>query len=58
MGGAPQQDMWDMKPGAPSEYRGIFKPIPIRNESATFIIGKFGTPKNLTGNTKNSFRAL
>ncbi|MFN0172357.1 MAG: DUF1501 domain-containing protein [Bryobacteraceae bacterium] len=28
MGGAPQQDMWDMKPDAPAEYRGIFKPIP------------------------------
>jgi hypothetical protein len=27
MGGAPQQDMWDMKPDAPAEYRGTFNPI-------------------------------
>src|SRR6185295_13039435 len=27
MGGAPQQDMWDMKPDAPAEYRGVFNPI-------------------------------
>ncbi len=27
MGGPPHQDMWDMKPDAPSEYRGEFKPI-------------------------------
>ncbi|MBM3737615.1 MAG: DUF1501 domain-containing protein [Acidobacteria bacterium] len=27
MGGAPQQDMFDMKPDAPVEYRGVFKPI-------------------------------
>jgi hypothetical protein len=27
-GGVPQQDTFDMKPGAPSELRGEFKPIP------------------------------
>lgn len=27
MGGPPQQDMWDMKPDAPAEVRGEFKPI-------------------------------
>src|SRR4051812_46469767 len=26
-GGPAQQDTWDMKPGAPAEYRGAFKPI-------------------------------
>ena len=26
-GGPPHQDMWDMKPDAPSEVRGEFKPI-------------------------------
>src|SRR5688500_272061 len=28
MGGPPQQDMWDLKPNAPAEVRGEFKPIP------------------------------
>ena len=27
-GGPPHQDMWDIKPDAPSEIRGPFKPIP------------------------------
>jgi len=27
-GGAPTQDMWDLKPNAPVEIRGEFKPIP------------------------------
>src|SRR5262249_2851358 len=27
LGGAPTQDMWDLKPGAPAEVRGEFKPI-------------------------------
>jgi hypothetical protein len=27
-GGPSHQDMWDLKPGAPSEYRGEFNPIP------------------------------
>src|SRR5687767_15778588 len=27
-GGAPTQDMWDLKPAAPVEIRGEFKPIP------------------------------
>jgi hypothetical protein len=27
-GGPPHLDMWDMKPDAPAEYRGEFKPIP------------------------------
>src|SRR5689334_2192857 len=27
-GGPPHQDTFDMKPNAPSEIRGIFKPIP------------------------------
>ena len=27
-GGPAQQDTWDMKPDAPAEYRGEFKPIP------------------------------
>lgn len=27
-GGPAQQDTWDMKPDAPSEYRGEFRPIP------------------------------
>jgi len=27
-GGPAQTDMWDMKPDAPAEFRGIFKPIP------------------------------
>ena len=27
-GGPAQQDTWDMKPDAPDEYRGEFKPIP------------------------------
>lgn len=26
-GGISQQDTWDMKPGAPSEYRGMYQPI-------------------------------
>ena len=26
-GGPPHQDMWDLKPDAPSEYRGEFRPI-------------------------------
>ena len=26
-GGPAQQDTWDLKPGAPAEYRGEFKPI-------------------------------
>ncbi|MCB1236522.1 MAG: DUF1501 domain-containing protein, partial [Verrucomicrobiae bacterium] len=26
-GGPPHQDMWDLKPDAPSEYRGEFSPI-------------------------------
>ena len=30
LGGAATQDMWDLKPGAPSEVRGEFKPIPTR----------------------------
>jgi uncharacterized protein (DUF1501 family) len=29
-GGPAQQDTWDMKPEAPVEYRGEFKPIPTR----------------------------
>ncbi len=29
-GGPAQQDTWDMKPGAPAEYRGEFKPIATR----------------------------
>jgi hypothetical protein len=28
LGGAATQDMWDLKPGAPSEVRGEFRPIP------------------------------
>ncbi len=28
VGGMPHQDMWDLKPDAPSEIRGDFKPIP------------------------------
>src|SRR5262249_9083162 len=27
LGGAGTQDMWDMKPGAPTEVRGEFRPI-------------------------------
>src|SRR5215208_912809 len=27
-GGPAQQDTWDLKPSAPPEYRGEFKPIP------------------------------
>src|SRR5829696_2079977 len=27
-GGPPHQDMWDLKPDAPAEIRGEFKPIP------------------------------
>jgi hypothetical protein len=27
-GGPPHMDMWDLKPDAPAEYRGEFKPIP------------------------------
>ncbi|HUQ93480.1 MAG TPA: DUF1501 domain-containing protein [Bryobacteraceae bacterium] len=27
-GGPPQTDLWDMKPDAPLEFRGTFKPIP------------------------------
>ena len=27
-GGAPTQDMWDLKPGAPAEVRGEFRPTP------------------------------
>ncbi len=26
-GGPPHQDLWDLKPNAPSEYRGPFSPI-------------------------------
>lgn len=29
-GGPPHQDMWDLKPDAPKEIRGEFKPIPTR----------------------------
>ncbi|MFM7148414.1 MAG: DUF1501 domain-containing protein [Gemmataceae bacterium] len=29
-GGPAQQDTWDMKPSAPAEYRGEFKPIPTK----------------------------
>lgn len=29
-GGPAQQDMWDMKPDAPAQYRGEFKPIATR----------------------------
>lgn len=29
-GGPAQQDTWDMKPSAPVEYRGEFKPIPTK----------------------------
>ena len=29
-GGSSHIDMWDMKPEAPLEYRGEFKPIPTR----------------------------
>src|ERR1051326_3438072 len=29
-GGPAQQDTWDLKPSAPAEYRGEFKPIPTR----------------------------
>ncbi|MSR32837.1 MAG: DUF1501 domain-containing protein [Gemmataceae bacterium] len=28
LGGAPTQDMWDLKPNAPAEVRGEFKPVP------------------------------
>ncbi len=28
LGGAPTQDMWDLKPDAPAEVRGEFRPIP------------------------------
>jgi hypothetical protein len=28
LGGPPHQDMWDLKPDAPAEIRGEFKPIP------------------------------
>src|SRR5436190_23916193 len=28
LGGAATQDMWDLKPNAPAEVRGEFKPIP------------------------------
>ncbi len=31
-GGPAQQDTWDMKPDAPSEYRGEFRPIPTNVE--------------------------
>ncbi|MBQ18160.1 MAG: hypothetical protein CMJ65_13665 [Planctomycetaceae bacterium] len=30
LGGMPHQDMWDLKPGAPSEVRGDFTPIATR----------------------------
>ena len=29
-GGPPHQDMWDLKPDAPSEIRGEFRPIPTK----------------------------
>jgi hypothetical protein len=29
-GGPAHQDLWDMKPEAPLEYRGEFRPIPTR----------------------------
>ncbi len=35
-GGPPHQDMWDMKPNAPSEIRGPFNPIPT-NVPGTFV---------------------
>src|SRR5262249_12570747 len=28
LGGPPHLDMWDLKPGAPAEVRGPFRPIP------------------------------
>jgi hypothetical protein len=30
LGGPPHLDMWDLKPGAPAEVRGPFRPIPTR----------------------------
>ena len=41
-GGPPHQDMWDIKPDAPAEIRGEFKPI------ATNVPG-IQTPKPING---------
>jgi hypothetical protein len=60
MGGPPQQDMWDMKPDAPSEYRGIFKPIPTNVSGIQLsehlpktakVMDKFAIIRSMTGKT-------
>ena len=34
-GGPPHMEMYDMKPDAPADYRGIFHPIRTNNPPAT-----------------------
>jgi len=60
MGGPPQQDMWDMKPDAPTEYRGIFKPIPTNVPGIQIsehlprmakVADKFAIIRSMTGKT-------
>lgn len=33
-GGASHIDTWDMKPDAPAEYRGLFRPVPTRTPAS------------------------
>jgi hypothetical protein len=35
-GGPPQQDMWDPKPDAPAEIRGVFQTIPTKTPGVFF----------------------
>jgi len=60
MGGPPQQDMWDMKPDAPHEYRGLFKPIPTNVPGIQIsehlprtakVMDKFAIIRSMTGKT-------
>src|SRR5438128_792169 len=57
-GGPPQTDLWDMKPDAPVEFRGTFKPIPTNASGIQLsevlpltakVADKFTIIRSLTG---------
>ena len=57
-GGPPQTDLWDMKPDAPVEFRGTFKPIPTNVAGIQIseilpltakVADKFAIIRSLTG---------
>ncbi|MFN0170940.1 MAG: DUF1501 domain-containing protein [Bryobacteraceae bacterium] len=57
-GGPPQTDLWDMKPEAASEFRGLFKPIPTKVPGTQIsellpetakVTDKFAIVRSLTG---------